>query len=494
MAITLVSGAHTIAGSGSAPATSAINTTGGDALVSAGGVYAPAVPSMSVNTDSKGNVFTALTQQNTGDPGCRLFYKQNPAVGSGHTIDTSDSFRSISLAAFAGTNTSSLLDSGGSAGETGATASSQPVSTGSVTPNQANSLLVTASSMGGGSSNPDTITGGGGYTVLDHIPTSGGAEESLGFGYLIQTSAGASNPSWSSSGGGFSGAAACIAILKPAAGGGGNVISGAANDNADATSGSVKVAVKASGGATETKDASAGSLKVAVKVSGGATEGADASAGSVKVAVKISGGATETADASAGNVTATQGYHVSGNANEGADASSGSVKVAVHISGGTTEGSDASAGNVTATARTISGGATETADASAGSLHNANPLPLPVQQGMGPGWNLFHHQPARVREHDSVEDDIRRILAKAEEAKSPKAKRQAVKELRSVVGEAVAKADDSFKATAQTLERAMRLEMSADAFLRNVSNALEKQRIQDSDDMEAFMIIAELAA
>lgn len=286
----------------------------------------------------------------------------------------------------------------------------------------------------------------------------------------------------------------CITTYKQASGGGGNVVSGAANDNADAASGSVKVAVKASGGATETKDASAGSVKVAVKVSSGATEGADASAGSVKVAVKISGGVTETPDASAGNLTASAGYHISGGASEGADAASGSLKVAVHISGGATEGADSSAGNIVATSRTISGGATESADAAAGSLHNANPLPLPIQQGMGPGWNLFHHQPARVREHDSVEDHIRAALAKAEEAQSPKAKRQAVKELRGVVGDAVAKADDSFRATAQTLERAMRLEMSASAFLRNVSDALERQRIQDNDDMEAFMIIAELAA
>lgn len=137
-------------------------------------------------------------------------------------------------------------------------------------------------------------------------------------------------------------------------------------------------------------------------------------------------------------------------------------------------------------------------------LGTAPPPPVVIEstQGMGPGWNLFGqpHQPSKTYVHDTIEADIHRALEAAEEAQSPRAKRQAVKELRevaqSVITEAKAASDDAggqhLTRIAQSLERAMRLEMSATALLRNVREALELERLQQEDDAEALMLIAEL--
>lgn len=134
----------------------------------------------------------------------------------------------------------------------------------------------------------------------------------------------------------------------------------------------------------------------------------------------------------------------------------------------------------------------------------SGPPPPPVvtaaTQGAGHGWNLFGqpHQPSRVRTYDSIEADIERALEAAEEAQSPRAKRQAVKELRDVTQGAIAEAranDESAQSLTrmtQSLDRALRLEMSASALLRNVREVLEQERLMQEDDLQALMLIAEL--
>ena len=67
---------------------------------------------------------------------------------------------------------------------------------------------------------------------------------------------------------------------RPAAAGG-NVLSGGPTEGADASAGTLRVAVKLSGGPTESADAAAGQIRVAVKLSGGTTEGADVLAGTL---------------------------------------------------------------------------------------------------------------------------------------------------------------------------------------------------------------------
>ncbi len=114
---------------------------------------------------------------------------------------------------------------------------------------------------------------------------------------------------------------------------------------------------------------------------------------------------------------------------------------------------------------------------------------------MGPGWNLFHHQPERVREPDSVRSDIEHALEKAEEARSPKAKREAVKELKAVTAEAAKTATEipGLEFMAMRLERALQLKQSASALIADIRRVIEAQRLQEQDDLEAFMIMAELA-
>lgn len=132
-----------------------------------------------------------------------------------------------------------------------------------------------------------------------------------------------------------------------------------------------------------------------------------------------------------------------------------------------------------------------------GGLGVGSPAPAVATstQGMGPGWDLFHHQPARIREADTIREDIERALAKAEEAQSPKAIRDAVKELKATASVVVesAKAAPHLARMAQNLERVLRMQQSAGALMKDMRDIMERERVQEQDDLEAFMILAELA-
>lgn len=177
-------------GSGSATS-SALNTTGATLLV----MSAEANTSQSVS-DSNGNSWNGLTEQcypNAGD--CanfnfRMYYVYNPTVGSSQTFTCTGPYAYCTVTAWSGTSTaSSVLDA-----QNGATALTQSLSTGSVTPSTTNELIISA---WGANAHPLTgIAVSGGLSILDgqNLSTYAGPSYDA---YLIDSGSSAIDPAWS---------------------------------------------------------------------------------------------------------------------------------------------------------------------------------------------------------------------------------------------------------------------------------------------------------
>ena len=181
MAVALVSSVSGALGTNGGT-TSAINTTGANLIVfsSASTNVTPIV------SDSKGNTYTALTSRFLSSVYQRIIYVYNPIVGSGHsfTITGTSLNSAVSVYAFSGI-------SGYSGVENGASGSTSPLSTGSVTPSTNGSLIFT-----GMSSNGAVVSAApSGFTGFVHIPSSG-SNRQVASAYLIQTTAAAINPQW----------------------------------------------------------------------------------------------------------------------------------------------------------------------------------------------------------------------------------------------------------------------------------------------------------
>lgn len=213
MAIAFVSGTNVSAG-GASPTTSGVDTTGANFIAVAIGWFnsgqlttAPSV------TDNKSNTFTSLTVRNTGSNlGTVLYYCKSPTVGSGHTFTlNSVALSTICAASFSGVDTSSPFDLENGAGNASA-ASIQP---GSITPSANNEIVIT--SVCSGLIDPFSINGG--FSIAQQSGNGGNTFFPSGLAYLIQTSAAAANPTWTSTSGPDQMAAA-IASFKAAAAGG----------------------------------------------------------------------------------------------------------------------------------------------------------------------------------------------------------------------------------------------------------------------------------
>jgi hypothetical protein len=157
-------------------------------------------------SDSKGNTWTGLTLKTTGNAGSRIFYCAPTSVGSGHTftVNSSNAF-AFGVQAWSGANASPFDI------ENGATASGvTSIQSGSVTPTNANSLIVAAGSP---TDNTSLYGVDSGFTATATVPFVGGTNEGLLMAYLKQNAAAAVNPtfSWTTS----AAAAATIAVFKP---------------------------------------------------------------------------------------------------------------------------------------------------------------------------------------------------------------------------------------------------------------------------------------
>jgi hypothetical protein len=187
--------------------TSAVDTTGANLIVLAVARYQGGT-GVTVS-DSKGNTWTALTDHPTAtDPAIRLYYCLAPTVGSGHTFQMSGTgvYPSVSMSAFSG---ASAYDSqqNGNASDSSAT-SGQP---GSITPSENNCVAVT-----GAVTNGTSLVVDGDYSAHATV-SSPGAGYTSGIAYSIQTTAAATNPTWSWTGG--SSHAEAIASFRATAGG-----------------------------------------------------------------------------------------------------------------------------------------------------------------------------------------------------------------------------------------------------------------------------------
>ncbi len=148
--------------------TGTLDTTGATLLVIYLGYYTlGSAPSIS---DSKSNTWTALTLSDTTVSGAgKLYYAQNPTVGTGHTFSVSTSVANVIIAAaFSGTLTSSVFDSEGP-GYVGNSADAQSFP-GPMTTGADEELVVTGLSweLDGGSPTVPVINES--YSITDYIP------------------------------------------------------------------------------------------------------------------------------------------------------------------------------------------------------------------------------------------------------------------------------------------------------------------------------------
>jgi hypothetical protein len=205
--IAAVSGANATASAaaGGTATTSAIDTTGSTLMVMVVANYGVDSSTATI-VDSKSNTWTALTNYVNGNSNVAIFYAQNPTVGSGHTFSCTGGYCTIFVSGWSGTATTSVFDV-----QNGASTSGASLQTGSVTPSQADSLIIS----GFGDNDNTALSIDSGFTKINqqrNNSSSTGADA-----YLIQTTASAVNPTWTASG--TVARAAAIAVFKPAGSG-----------------------------------------------------------------------------------------------------------------------------------------------------------------------------------------------------------------------------------------------------------------------------------
>lgn len=191
MAFSLISHTYVQVGGGGGGTTSAIDTTGADLLVVFVGAYTLTAAAV---TDSKSNTWSSTTMYNGSGASnaVQFFYATNVSgkVGSSHTFTLSgNTYSTMIVAAFSGAHTTAPFDKV-SAGGNGAT----PLTGGSVTATNSNSLYIAGGSPADGSSSAAT-TSASGFTVVDAVAYLGGTAEGASM-YWKEGSA-AENPSFS---------------------------------------------------------------------------------------------------------------------------------------------------------------------------------------------------------------------------------------------------------------------------------------------------------
>lgn len=199
MAYSLVTHAGAISSNGSDATTGSLNTTGANLIVVVAGWFGGTVGSV---TDSKSNTYTALFDNSAGSRGVQLYYCYAPTVGSGHTVTLAAGFPAVDVLVFSGAAASPF-------DQESHDVVSQP---GSITPSEDNCVLV----LGCVDSDTGTRTVDQSFTVGDQNDNAGNSVGTLS-AYLIQTTAGAKNPTVSPG----SGARTVMASFKASAGGGG---------------------------------------------------------------------------------------------------------------------------------------------------------------------------------------------------------------------------------------------------------------------------------
>lgn len=190
-----------------------IDTTGADLIVLAVAHDGGVTPTTAHISDSRGLTWSQLTSYKTANEGVRFFYVQNANGGTGHTftVTLNNSFAGIGVAAFSGTQVSSVFDA-----ENGATSSgTTQVITGSVTPAADGSLVIAAfaSISTAGSASATNLS------MLTEVNLVGGQSYACAVAYEIQTTATARSETFNT--GTAADLASAIAVFKATTGGGG---------------------------------------------------------------------------------------------------------------------------------------------------------------------------------------------------------------------------------------------------------------------------------
>lgn len=191
MAFSLVSSVLKQTTNANTTTSSAINTTGANLIVVSIADYALATAA--VLSDSEGNTWTGLTPRSVNGTRIKLYYCYNPTTSSSHTFTATGTgiYVTLSALAFSGSDTSPFDVQNGSATATGTSAS-----TGSVSPSLDNELIITSGAWGN-PGQPTSLSINSGFTISQQAVNVSAIAFGLGTAYLIQTTKGAVNPTWS---------------------------------------------------------------------------------------------------------------------------------------------------------------------------------------------------------------------------------------------------------------------------------------------------------
>ena len=176
--------------------TSAINTTGADTIFLVVGSATSGAPSVS---DSKSNTWDLIHAENSGfDHLCRLYRAKNATVGSGHTFTATLSGGNVGIGvlAFSGGHLTAPDDQH----EGAASVFSDNVQPGSITPSEDDTLVMMAVAIVGDGRNVASITES--YSVSVNLAETG-TNFGIGVAYRLQTTATATNPTWTLSASGL---------------------------------------------------------------------------------------------------------------------------------------------------------------------------------------------------------------------------------------------------------------------------------------------------
>lgn len=166
--------------------TSAFDSTGADLLVALVGNF-----SAGTFTDSEGNTWTQLTRRDGGNPAITPYYVINPSTSASHTFSVSGGlqFPGISVLAFSADGSITF------GAETGNTTSGTGINCGSLTPSEDGALLIAAQAIDNDGTNQSINLS---YTEVDDLPWTNNVQIGTASAYLVQSTAAAINPTWSS--------------------------------------------------------------------------------------------------------------------------------------------------------------------------------------------------------------------------------------------------------------------------------------------------------
>lgn len=160
-----------------------------------------------VLTDAKGNTWVPLTGQNASTPYVRLYYCENPIVGSGHWFRWTAVGTNLGCISAWGFENAGAYD----ARESGATGLVETLQPGSLTPSEPNCLVFIA--LGSQTNGGDSVNSG--FTIGTRIPNTAN-HISLSAAWLVQEAAAAVNPTYATNLGFGQQMAVAMAVFKHA--------------------------------------------------------------------------------------------------------------------------------------------------------------------------------------------------------------------------------------------------------------------------------------